>query len=230
MLKNLEDELTENRRIYSVFFDQSRGSLIEESLQAQDANYRYSIVEPPRRPVYAVSGSKTSFVIVSCIIGMVIGVSLAYGRDYFNQAVTSVDDVTEYLMYPTWAIVPKLQVSFTEWYESFDPALSPSANAARLKRLELPERSNGASHGSDKEGTKSTSDGDRVTQAASGVTDESQAGESSTSANHEATQADDTATNLAIPRPGKSARNAARKRRKVARAAQLNKRNTGNDA
>lgn len=157
-LQNLEDELEQNRRIYSLFFNQSRGTLIEESLQSRDAEFKYAVVEPPQMPIYAIDGSKRRFVILAFLVSIAVGGALAYGREYLDQTIRDVKDVEQYLEHEVWGIVPKLSMPFTEWYKSLrrtdkdstngkhtgkadfaDPISGQALSASRENYVETPE-------------------------------------------------------------------------------------------
>ena len=140
-LQNLEDELEQNRRIYSVFLNQSRGSIIEESLQHRDAEFKYIVVEYPRMPIDAVAGSKRNFVILALCVGMAIGLALVYARENFDQTIRDVEDVTRYLNCEVWGIVPKLNITFNQWVKSLP---QPKTNS-RLRDVAI-ESSDHANH------------------------------------------------------------------------------------
>jgi hypothetical protein len=118
-LRRLEDELEQNRRVYRMFFEQSRGSQIEEALQHSDADFKYSIVEATRVPIYAVGGSKRKFVVMGFLASLAIGLGLVVGLEFFDQSIRSVEEVEKYLQLPVWGIVPKMSAPFSSWNAAF---------------------------------------------------------------------------------------------------------------
>ncbi|MCL4708134.1 hypothetical protein KJ068_23495 [bacterium] len=136
-LRTLEDELEQNRRIYSLFFSQSRGAIIEESLQTRDAEFKYTVVEPPKVPIYAVGGSKRNFVTLAFLISLAIGGALVYGREYLDQTIRDVKDVEHYLEHEVWGIIPKLTLPFNEWYKSFQSMDKDSSNGKLSSNVEI---------------------------------------------------------------------------------------------
>ncbi len=118
-LRRFEDELEQNRRVYRMFFEQSRGSQIEEALQHSDADFKYSIVEPARVPIFAVGGSKRNFVVVGFLASLAVGLALVVGLEFLDQTIRSVEDVEKYLQLPVWGIVPKMSAPFSSWNAAF---------------------------------------------------------------------------------------------------------------
>jgi hypothetical protein len=117
-LKRLEDELEQNRRIYKLFVDQSRGSQIEEALQHTDAEFKYSIFEPARYPIYAVAGSKRNFVSLCFFVSLALGVAAIFVQEFLDQSIRSVEYIEETLQIPVWGIIPKTNAPFNSWHNN----------------------------------------------------------------------------------------------------------------
>jgi uncharacterized protein involved in exopolysaccharide biosynthesis len=115
-LQHLEDDLEQNRRIYKLFSEQSRGSQIEEALQHSDAEFKYGIFEPARLPIYAVTGSKRKFVSLCFVAGLAFGVAMIFLLEFLDQSIRSVEEVEELLHIPVWAIIPKISAPFNSWH------------------------------------------------------------------------------------------------------------------
>jgi capsular polysaccharide biosynthesis protein len=107
-LDRLVDDLEQNRRVYKLFLEQSRGSQIEEAMQNSDTESKYQVVEKAQLPVYAVAGSKKSFVIKIFLLSLVIGFGLVFGLDYFDPSIRSLEDVEVALDLPVIATIPKI--------------------------------------------------------------------------------------------------------------------------
>ncbi|MGH7598606.1 MAG: GumC family protein [bacterium] len=124
-LQRLEEEVTKNRRVYNLFFEQSRGTQIEEALQNSDANFKYLLIEPARIPINPVGGSKTQFVSLSFLASLIIGIGAIFGLEMLDQSIRSVEDVEQYLQLPVWGIIPRVSVPFKVWHENLKklPAL-----------------------------------------------------------------------------------------------------------
>lgn len=132
-LQRLEDEVAKNRRIYDLFFEQSRGTQIEEALQNSDANFKYLLIEQARVPLTPISGNKTNFVLIGFAVSLGLGLAMILGLEAMDQSIRSVEDVENYLQLPVWGIIPKVRVPFRTWH-------------ANLKKLtEMPSRSAAAS-------------------------------------------------------------------------------------
>lgn len=114
--RRLEDELAQNRRVYAIFLEQSRGSQIEEALQNSDADFKYRLVEPASVPVLPVGGSKRQFVSIAFLLSLVLGAVLVLGMEHFDQTIRTVEEVEEFLHLPTWGIIPKIETPFSAWH------------------------------------------------------------------------------------------------------------------
>lgn len=114
-LLRLEAELEQNRRIYEVFLEQSRGSQIEEALQNSDADFKYSVIEAASIPVEPVGGSKKVFVLGAFGVSVILGFSLVIVLELSDQSIRHVKDVEQLLGTPVWGIIPKIGVSFEQW-------------------------------------------------------------------------------------------------------------------
>ena len=114
-LRRLEAELEQNRRIYEVFLEQSRGSQIEEALQNSDADFKYSVIEAASIPVEPVGGSKKVFVLGAFGISVILGFSLVIVLELSDQSIRHVKDVEQLLGTPVWGVIPKIGVSFEQW-------------------------------------------------------------------------------------------------------------------
>jgi hypothetical protein len=147
-LHRFEDELEQNRRVYRMFYDQSRGSQIEAALQNNDADFKYSIVEPARVPIFAVGGSKRNFVLMGFAASLAVGLALVIGLEFFDQSIRSVEDIEKNLQIPVWGIIPKISAPLSSWHSTFKNA-SKAPGASRTGANN--------SHPQDTEGTKTNS-------------------------------------------------------------------------
>ncbi len=117
-LQRLEEEVEKNRRVYDLFFEQSRGTQIEEALQNSDANFKYLLIEPARVPITPVGGNKTQFVVFSFVVSLGLGLVVIFGLEALDQSIRSVEDVEQYLGLPVWGIVPKITMPFKTWHDN----------------------------------------------------------------------------------------------------------------
>ncbi|MGH7495687.1 MAG: GumC family protein [bacterium] len=121
-LRRLEEEIEQNRRVYRIFMEQSRGSQIEEALQNSDADFKYSLVEAATLPVFAVSGSKRQFVSLAFLLSLGVGAAFVFAIEYLDQSIKTVEQVEEFLRMPTWGIIPKIEMPFSAWHASLREA------------------------------------------------------------------------------------------------------------
>ncbi len=151
-LRRLEAELAQNRRIYEVFLEQSRGSQIEEALQNSDADFKYSVIEAASMPVAPVGGSKRVFVLGAFGVSVILGFSLVVVLELSDQSIRNVKDAEQLLGAPVWGVIPKIGASFEQWQEDLgkkyrtgeNVALkktAPGANAGKATRVQAPAAS-----------------------------------------------------------------------------------------
>ncbi len=119
-LRRLEAELQQNRRIYEVFLEQSRGSQIEEALQNSDADFKYSVIEAASMPVEPMGGSKRAFVAGAFGVSLILGLSLVVVLELSDQSIRNVKDVEQMLGAPVWGVIPRIGVSFQMWQQSLE--------------------------------------------------------------------------------------------------------------
>ncbi len=117
-LRRLEAELEQNRRIYEVFLEQSRGSQIEEALQNSDADFKYSVIEAASMPVEPVGGSKKTFVLGAFGVSVILGFSLVIVLELSDQSIRNVKDVEQLLGAPVWGVIPKIGASLEQWQDN----------------------------------------------------------------------------------------------------------------
>lgn len=142
-LQRLEDEVAKNRRVYNLFFEQSRGTQIEEALQNSDANFKYLLIEPARIPINPVGGSKRQFVSLSFLVSLIVGIGAIFGLELLDQSIRSVEDVEQYLQLPVWGIIPRVSVPFKVWHENLKklPALQGRRDGATTPTPSSPDSS-----------------------------------------------------------------------------------------
>lgn len=142
-LRRLEEEVEKNRRVYNLFFEQSRGTQIEEALQNSDANFKYLLIEPARIPITPVGGSKRQFVSLSFLVSLIVGIGAIFGLEMLDQSIRSVEDVEQYLQLPVWGIIPRVSVPFKVWHENLKklPALQGRRDGATTPTPSSPDSS-----------------------------------------------------------------------------------------
>lgn len=117
--KKLENDYEQNRHTYELFLDQSRGTQIEEAIQNSDAEYKYQVVNPPEMPIYAVGGSKKTFVLMALALSLALGFGLVFVLEFLDQTIRSENDVKQFLGLPILGTIPKMDRSFEDYYANF---------------------------------------------------------------------------------------------------------------
>lgn len=107
-LRNLQQEVDQNRQVYLSFLRQSRGTQIEEEVQRKDEKFRLQIIEPAKKPLYPKGLGKKLILLISGFLGFCIGIGIVLGLEYIDQSIKSVEEVEETLHIPVWGVIPNL--------------------------------------------------------------------------------------------------------------------------
>jgi uncharacterized protein involved in exopolysaccharide biosynthesis len=143
-LRRLEAELAQNRRIYEVFLEQSRGSQIEEALQNSDADFKYSVIEAASMPVAPVGGSKRVFVLGAFGVSVILGFSLVIVLELSDQSIRNVKDAEQLLGAPVWGVIPRIGASFEQWQSDLEKIYRGGEKDAASRTVHNPGPSTGS--------------------------------------------------------------------------------------
>ncbi len=101
----LEREVNANRELYDMFLNRFRQTKAAGDLQSTVAR----IVDPAVVPRYAVSPRKAQAIGLAAIVGLVLGIMLAFLLEYLDNTVKSSDDVEVKLRLPLLGILGRLK-------------------------------------------------------------------------------------------------------------------------
>ena len=113
-LSRLQREVESNRQIYRALMDETRGSEIKEALQRTAAEFKFKIVEPPIRPLVPIKPNRKKIMMMSAVVGVVIGFSLIFILEYLDDSFKSVEDVEKYLNLYVLGVVSKIERETTD--------------------------------------------------------------------------------------------------------------------
>lgn len=114
-LTRLEQEVESNRQIYEMLLEQSKGANLSKALEYVKIETRYRIIEPPKRPIHPAKPRKAMIGGVALLIGMIIGLGLAFLSEYMDHSLKVVEDVQEYLELPIVGTIPKIVSGGKRW-------------------------------------------------------------------------------------------------------------------
>lgn len=114
-LARLEQEVESNRQIYIMLLEQSKAANLSEALEYVKVETRYRIIEPPKKPLYPVKPEKVKIASVALIIGIIMGLGLAFLSEYMDHSLKTVEDVQEYIELPVLGTIPKIVSGGKKW-------------------------------------------------------------------------------------------------------------------
>ncbi|MBD3307882.1 polysaccharide biosynthesis tyrosine autokinase [candidate division KSB3 bacterium] len=100
----LQREVESNRRIYDALLQRMKETSVTERLET--SNIR--IVERAAVPNFPVAPHRVRNILLSLLIGGVIGLTLAFFAEYWDDRIHTSDDCTRYLEIPFLGIIPKV--------------------------------------------------------------------------------------------------------------------------
>jgi len=116
-LRRLQAKVERHLHIYNLFYNQSRGSQIEEALQNSDMDFKYSIVERARVPIYPTFVNKKKIALLGFVVSMGLSIALIFALDYLSHTIKTVEDVENILEIPVWGVIPGIKGDFLAWYD-----------------------------------------------------------------------------------------------------------------
>ncbi|KPJ49465.1 hypothetical protein AMJ40_05405 [candidate division TA06 bacterium DG_26] len=114
-LGRLEREVESNRQIYNMLLEQSKAANLSEALEYVKVQSRYRVVEPATRPLYPVKPEKAKIGGMAVLIGIMMGVGLAFLSEYMDHSLKTVEDVQEYIELPVLGTIPKIVPGDKKW-------------------------------------------------------------------------------------------------------------------
>ncbi|QTA79177.1 Lipopolysaccharide biosynthesis protein [Desulfonema limicola] len=98
----LERNVSTNRKLYDTLLTKIKASNVDENLDP--SNIR--IVETAALPQYPVKPNKKRNVLLGAVLGLMLGIGIAFLREYMDQSIRTEDDVQKYLNLPVLSVIP----------------------------------------------------------------------------------------------------------------------------
>ncbi len=105
-LAKLEREVATNRELYEMFLTRFKETDLSTDYTLSNAR----VVDPARVPIHPYKPDKAAIVGIWFVIGTIVGVLIAFLREYTDNTFSSTDKVEEKLRLPVLGVVPLLKL------------------------------------------------------------------------------------------------------------------------
>lgn len=136
-LAALERDTQANRQLYEMFVNRFRETKITGDLQSTIAR----VIDPAIVPARPVRPQRDRIIALSLVMGLMLGIALAFLLEYLDNAVRSTEDVATMLQVPLLGIVPEVRARHGKFglqrafIDDIDPAFSESIRTLRTGLL-----------------------------------------------------------------------------------------------
>ncbi len=131
----LQREVESNRRIYNALLQRTKETSVTERLQTNNIR----IVDRAAVSKYPIAPRKTRNILLSIVVGLVMGVTLAFFFEYLDNSIRTSEDIKRYLDMPFLGIIPKVSMknhssNGTKHTADTIVAIDPKSNASEAYR------------------------------------------------------------------------------------------------
>lgn len=131
----LQRELESNRRVYNALLQRTKETSVTERLQTNNIR----IVDRATVSKYPIAPRKTRNILLSIVVGLVMGVTLAFFFEYLDNSIRTSEDIKRYLDMPFLGIIPEVSVknhssNGTKHTADTIVAIDPKSNASEAYR------------------------------------------------------------------------------------------------
>lgn len=105
----LKDEVEQARQMYQLFLKQKEGAEMERALKNAQSPFLYRLIDPPQRPLSSIAMSKRARLMVSCVVGLGLGILLVVGLEQLDPSLRTIEAVESHLNSPVFGLMPKLE-------------------------------------------------------------------------------------------------------------------------
>ena len=141
-LQRLQQEVESNRAFYNTFLQQSAAAQIAEAFENAKVSGRFVILEPANLPLSPGKPNRLLLIVLSLVVGGVIGVGAVLVVEQHDQSVKNAEEVESLLGLPVLGAVPRVPELERSWHRHRgSPSAAPGAPAQRdpglLHRLQV---------------------------------------------------------------------------------------------
>jgi len=106
-LERLERERNSYRTMYDQMLSKQGQAEVSKQMEVQDKTTTFRIVEPAIMPIYPTSPNRVRIILMGIVAGLVGGLGLLMGIDYFDTSIKNVDTL-KMLGVQVLAVIPKI--------------------------------------------------------------------------------------------------------------------------
>jgi succinoglycan biosynthesis transport protein ExoP len=133
--KELQREVESNQRIYDSLLQRAKEASISERLETSNI----TIVDRAIVPNTPIAPRKVRNIMLGILLGLIMGVSLAFFFEYLDNSIKTAEDIKRYLDMPFLGLIPKVSVkdvsvANTRYVADVITALNPRSNASEAYR------------------------------------------------------------------------------------------------
>ena len=112
LIDKLDDVLARdvgvNTQIYNMLLQRLETAKITQRLQSSKEGTRYTILDPPRIPLKPFIPNKPLVTILGLFLGVMLGVGLVVGKEFFDKSFLDVEEAKNYLGMPLLGAISRI--------------------------------------------------------------------------------------------------------------------------
>ncbi|MBF0483987.1 MAG: hypothetical protein HQL25_04710 [Candidatus Omnitrophica bacterium] len=97
-----------NEQIYNMLLQRLETAKITQRLQESKEGTRYTILDPPRVPLYPVKPNRILVALGGLFLGLIAGVGLVFSAEFLDKSFLDVEDAKEFLGVPLLGAISKI--------------------------------------------------------------------------------------------------------------------------
>ena len=134
--QRLTQDVENNRQLYNQFLQQTTITQIAEAFENAKVSGRFEVLEPATRPEAPSKPNRPVLIILSLLVGMVIGVGTVLLVEHQDESVKNAEEVESLLGLPVLAAVPLVpELERSRRTVRSGPGLMPGVTATRDRGL-----------------------------------------------------------------------------------------------
>ena len=107
--QRLVQDVENNRTLYNSFLQQSTMSQIAEAFENAKVSGRFIVLEPATRPMAPAKPNRPVLILLSLIVGSVIGIGTVLLVEHHDESVKNAEEVESLLGLPVLAAIPRVE-------------------------------------------------------------------------------------------------------------------------
>ena len=108
-IQRLTQDVENNRALYNSFLNQSAAAQIAEAFENAKVSGRFVVIEPPQRPMAPSKPNRLMLVLLSIVMGAIVGVGTVLVVEQHDQSMKNAEEVENLLGLPVLGAVPRVE-------------------------------------------------------------------------------------------------------------------------